>query len=322
MYNHSMQNSCHYLQNYVPPSTEMILDDGFVTSSMYAPATPEEVCCIPSNNPNFTSQYDTEFIVVSPKDIHSYMPDQMDNYQPSMSYPHTYVHNRLSEFPEHFVKPRSKSVDIPPTKMMVLESEASDDEESTRSTQSQFYMEMTDDELDEDMSIDDDNESIELDYSSYRTHENPDQEVYESPYEITDIDGIDQSHLTHNILLTLRTVTLQVSKTPCLDALAFCVALRLGAHQTPEGKQRGEIVVTNANKFLNGIHLFCPKKSQTQNDEARIKALKRWFDGIPAKRKRNQPFVMRIKENKTRDVRKIIRKMTKFVAKNNLLGTK
>lgn len=104
-----------------------------------------------------------------------------------------------------------------------------------------------------------------------------------------------------------------------MDALAFCVAMRLGAYQTNENKQKGEIVVINATKFLNGIHYFCPKKAQTQNDEARIKALKRWFDGIPAKRKRNQPFIMRTKPNKIRDVEKIMHKMKKFIVENGLL---
>lgn len=322
-----MQNSCHYYNNYVPPTSEMVLDNGFAANNMYELPAPEEVCCIPSPNPNFTSQHDSEFVVVSPKDIHSYMPDQFESYAPpSTSYPHTsFMRFGLNdEYSRPFGKPRSKSVDIPSqnyNSRMPMDMDASDDEESTKST-SQFHMEMTDDELDEDMSIDDDNESIELDYSRYLAHGETSQEIYESPYEITDIDSMFQSYRVCYNKLTSQPVTLQVSKTPCLDALAFCVALRLGAHQTQDMKQRGEIMVTNATKFLDGIHHFCPKKSQTQNDEARIKALKRWFDGIPAKRKRNQPFIMKIKESKIRDVRRIIRKMTKFVVKNNLLEAK
>lgn len=107
-------------------------------------------------------------------------------------------------------------------------------------------------------------------------------------------------------------VTLNASKTPCLDALAFCVVLRLGAHQTPEDEQEGSITITNFQKLLGGIHLFCPKKSQTANEEARIKALKRWFDGIPTKRKRDTVFIMRIKDRKNPVVMQIIKKLQTF----------
>lgn len=107
-------------------------------------------------------------------------------------------------------------------------------------------------------------------------------------------------------------VTLNASKTPCLDALAFCVVMRLGAYQTPQNEEDCSITITNFQKFLGGIHQFCPKKSQTDNEEARIKALKRWFDGIPTKRKRDSVFVMTIKDPKNPIVYQIIKKIQKF----------
>lgn len=107
-------------------------------------------------------------------------------------------------------------------------------------------------------------------------------------------------------------VQLNTSKTPCLDALAFCVVMRLGCYQTPQDVLDCSITITNFSKLLLGIHHFCPKKSQTANEEARIKALKRWFDGIPAKRKRDVTFVMGIKDPKNPVVHQIIKKLQKF----------
>lgn len=88
--------------------------------------------------------------------------------------------------------------------------------------------------------------------------------------------------------------------------------MRLGAYQTPENEEDCSITITNFQKFLSGIHQFCPKKSQTDNEEARIKALKRWFDGIPTKRKRDSIFVMTIKDPKNPIVYQIIKKIQKF----------
>jgi len=283
-----------------------LFDDSFPAYHFNRPPSPQEICCSPSSDP-FTSHQDSELVVVSPKDIQPEWPMQNDSdtFMLFQSYPSRFSYNVHNI--EHFNKPRSKSVDMPVHRSFGDFENMSDDEDSMSMSQSQFYMELTEEDqsVDEDMSIEDDDESIELDYSVYNSIGDVSDETCESPYDITDIN-----------------VTLNVSKTPCLDALIFCLTMRLGAHQTRENKMRGEIVVTDALKFLNGIHYFCPKKSQTQNDEARIKALKRWFDGIPAKRKRNQPFIMRIKPNKFNDVKKIMKKMTKFVVAKGLLPVK
>lgn len=297
-----------FYHNYIeyPPAEYFGNDIGYNTMP-FGPSSSEEVYCSPSSDP-FISQQDSEPVVVSPKDIQSIWSSNIE--VPTSSFPSfPFRHSSFTfghEYERIVSKTRSKSVDILPYRSK-HEFELSDDEESTSiSQQSQFYMELTDDDMSfDEMSIDDDNESVELDYSSYNKDGNLNDEMCECPYGINDID-----------------VTLQVSKTPCLDALVFCLALRFGAYQSKENKLKGEIVVTNATKFLDGIHHFCPKKSQTQNDEARIKALKRWFDGIPAKRRRNQPFIMRIKPNKINDVNRIIKKMSKFVAKSGLLPIK
>lgn len=284
-----------YLNDLNNHSTDYLENTAF-DNMPFSPST--ELCCSPSSDP-FISQQESEPIVVSPKDIHTHWLTYENTIPPfSMHSQHRHSLNFKSFRTIH--KPRSKSVDTTSQRYITDNADVvSDDEESTLSQQSQFNLEFSDEEVD-DMSLDD--ESIELDYSPYRNEINYTDEIWESPYELEDIN-----------------VILNVSKTPCLDALAFCVTMRLGAYQTDINRQNGEIVVTNANKFLNGIHLFCPKKSQTQNDEARIKAIKRWFDGIPAKKKRSLPFVMRAKPNKTRDVDKIVHKMKKFVAENNLL---
>lgn len=87
------------------------------------------------------------------------------------------------------------------------------------------------------------------------------------------------------------------SKNPCLDALGYCVKLRLGAEQTPEDVTNGTVSIFDCEKLLLYIKYFCPKASQTNNDEYRVKALKRWFTGIPNKRARltGNTFVIEMK---------------------------
>jgi hypothetical protein len=76
------------------------------------------------------------------------------------------------------------------------------------------------------------------------------------------------------------------SKTPCLDALGYCVKLRLGAEQSAEDLVEGRVSIFDCEQLLQYIKHFCPKASQTSNDEYRVKALKRWFTGIPTKKAR------------------------------------
>lgn len=164
------------------------------------------------------------------------------------------------------------------------------------------------------------------DEETFEEDETIDEEVVDEPLMDSLDTTIDYSFLNGALESPLELhevpVTLNTSKTPCLDALAFCVVMRLGAYQTPQNEETGSIIVSNCEKFLGGIHLFCPKKSQTQNDEARIKALKRWFDGIPAKRKRDSLFVMKAKERKIDDVKLIMKKIQSFCISQGLLPAK
>jgi hypothetical protein len=90
-------------------------------------------------------------------------------------------------------------------------------------------------------------------------------------------------------------VTLPPSKTPCLDALAFCVVMKLGADMTEEDKEHHTITIFDCDLLLGYIKHFCPKQNQTSNNEARIKALKRWFNNIPAKKRRSEVFKIEMK---------------------------
>jgi hypothetical protein len=66
---------------------------------------------------------------------------------------------------------------------------------------------------------------------------------------------------------------------------------------------------------------MCPKANQTNNSEARIKALKRWFNNIPAKKRRLEQFNIDMKSDKKQAIRKILRKMELFCQNENLIPT-
>jgi len=149
-----------------------------------------------------------------------------------------------------------------------------------------------------------------------------DEEETEPAHFHMDIDeeGDDERSMAHLFAVApyLQQVQLPPSKTPCLDALAFCVLLNLGAAQ---GSTESNLTVTNCEQMLSCIKHFCPKQNQTQNNEARIKALKRWFNGIPSKKKRQEVFQIEMKTDKRSAIRKIIKKMEAYVVKEGLLIT-
>jgi hypothetical protein len=116
-------------------------------------------------------------------------------------------------------------------------------------------------------------------------------------------------------------VTLPPSKTPCLDALAFCVVMKLGADMTDEDKEHHTITIFDCDLLLGYIKHFCPKQNQTSNNEARIKALKRWFNNIPAKKRRSDVFKIEMKPDKRQAIRRIIKKLEQFAQKEGLIQT-
>lgn len=86
-----------------------------------------------------------------------------------------------------------------------------------------------------------------------------------------------------------------------------------------EDERDGIIRMTNFPKALAAIQKYCPKKSQTKDEHSRIKALKRWFDGIPYKRKRSDGFTMRTKPNRIPEVMQTVKKMQEFCIAGGLV---
>jgi len=115
-------------------------------------------------------------------------------------------------------------------------------------------------------------------------------------------------------------IILPPSKNPCLDALAYCVVMGLGAEQTDEDTRNCTISIFDCQKLLSYIKYFCPKATQTSNDEYRVKALKRWFNDIPTKKMRQSgnTFIIKMKSDRRHAIRKVIRRMQAFV--NNTDG--
>lgn len=107
-----------------------------------------------------------------------------------------------------------------------------------------------------------------------------------------------------------NSAVLPASKTPILDATAFCAELKIGAERDADPES---IRITDFNTFISQLKVYCPKQHQTQNDEARIKALRRWFDGIPNKKKRKESFVITMKPEKKNKILVCFKKIQKFV---------
>lgn len=182
MYNHYKKN-----YNYMNDQNTDYLENIGFENMAFSPSSPEEICCSPSSDP-FTSQQESAPIVVSPKDINAKWPMEYETVIPHSFNMPTHRHSlNLSTF-RIAHKPRSKSVDTAPHRFFREHYEiASDDEESTLSQQSQFHLELSEEEVD-DMSLDD--ESIELDYSSFYNGMDNNGEIWENPCEIEDIEGM------------------------------------------------------------------------------------------------------------------------------------
>jgi hypothetical protein len=71
--------------------------------------------------------------------------------------------------------------------------------------------------------------------------------------------------------------------------------MKLGADMTDDDKEHHTITIFDCDLLLGYIKHFCPKQNQTSNNEARIKALKRWFNNIPAKKRRSDVFKIEMK---------------------------
>jgi len=104
-------------------------------------------------------------------------------------------------------------------------------------------------------------------------------------------------------------VHLPTTKTPVIDTVAMLATLKLSCKLLDDNT----IQVTNAADFLHNIRMFCKKKKQTTSDDARVKALSRWFQGIPYKRKRTNVFTMRIKDSQSAKWKQSLKRIRTYV---------
>jgi len=155
-----------------------------------------------------------------------------------------------------------------------------------------------------------------------------DELVYEPPRNkrprLDDIESKSATSTTSNgstddvdddLVVPAEFTTLPPSKNPCLDALAFCVVMGYGAEQTEEDMRQSTISIYDCQKLLAYIKTFCPKQTQTNNDEYRVKALKRWFTDMPTKKMRTNgnSFVIKMKADRRRIIQRVIRRMQSYV---------
>lgn len=158
---------------------------------------------------------------------------------------------------------------------------------------------------------DDEDDDVEPDEASERSI----TEVHEAKdhLDVCPTDISIESQDFEQRVLQLPFNVLPASKTPCLDATAYCAELRLGAERDP--RQPDTIIITDFNAFMRHMKTFCPKSHPTHNEEARIKALRRWFEGIPNKKRRQQQFAMKMKPEKKPKILSCFKKVQKFIAK-------
>jgi len=162
---------------------------------------------------------------------------------------------------------------------------------------------------------------------NYSETDSEEELVYEPPRNkrprLDDLENRSSSSTTSNgsgddvdeLIVPSEFTTLPPSKNPCLDALAFCVVMGYGAEQTEEDMRQSTISIYDCQKLLSYIKMFCPKQTQTNNDEYRVKALKRWFCDMPTKKMRTtgNSFVIRMKADRRRIIQRVIRRMQAYV---------
>lgn len=258
----------------------------------------EDSYCENSYQP-YQTQIDNNKVIVDPKVINSgWMNDiEMSSEMYSTNNDTTIHQNKMKTY-----------------EMMDFD-QFSDDEESTLS----FYSNAV---------VYDDDPSVDSAYSHVVDMSCEDMTVEEPSVEYNSGQiELDYSEFYENGLVnpyppSFYNVVLNPSKSPVVEALAFCVVMRIGAYQTPELEKRNQIAVTDLYLFLEGIKHFCTKKNPTEKEEARVKSLKLWFNSIPKRNVRDRPFVMDIKPKKVSAIQSKIKKMKKFVVEHGLLNVK
>lgn len=118
-------------------------------------------------------------------------------------------------------------------------------------------------------------------------------------------------------------IKLESSKSPILDALVYCALKGWGMRLTKNEGDDIRITVDDFQEYYRCSAVICSKEHPTEDQSARIKALRRWFPDFPAKQDEaimlNQPFEVQVmrtasKDNKPRKLREIISRMTAVVA--------
>jgi hypothetical protein len=92
---------------------------------------------------------------------------------------------------------------------------------------------------------------------------------------------------------------LNPTRHPVMDALLRCVNLGMGARMLTWKEDNVRIEVKDFERLMRAITYTCARKSPTTQKDARVKTLRRWFEGIPrytvfnSKKKAKLHFVMK-----------------------------
>jgi len=123
---------------------------------------------------------------------------------------------------------------------------------------------------------------------------------------------------------------LSASKSPVMEALIYCAFNRWGVEIVKQGSTEDEWKLDTEHGLGNRTGLIAfkffdfdllssclervnAKHKPTTDPGARIKALKRWFDGIPCVRNRNEQFIATIKKTEQASkVKEMIRRMLRI----------
>lgn len=106
---------------------------------------------------------------------------------------------------------------------------------------------------------------------------------------------------------------LSLSKSPVLEAVIYCALNKWGIEMLPFGPDKKlSFKVTDFDKFSVYSAKINSKGKPTTDVSSRVKALRRWFDGIPKVKDRKIAFVMSVKgsEDKNVKVTQLVDKVT------------
>jgi len=106
---------------------------------------------------------------------------------------------------------------------------------------------------------------------------------------------------------------LSLSKSPVLEAVIYCALNKWGIEMLPFGPDKKlSFKVTDFDKFSVYSAKINSKGKPTTDVSSRVKALRRWFDGIPKVKDRKIAFIMSVKgsDDKHSKVAQLVDKVT------------